>query len=117
MGEMDISREKSAKTALSLRKSTGLTQQDLANLLGTSSRTISRWESGETSIPAEKIRQIEYVITGNLRETTAIDLQFASSVNLGLEIMERLKRHDMMAAQIKELKEQNESYKIRYGEL
>ena len=33
------------------RKSTGLTQQTLAEIAGVSLRTVTRWESGEVPIP------------------------------------------------------------------
>lgn len=117
MGDMKISKEKDAQKALKIRKEAGLTQAELAHRLGASSRTVARWESGATAMPDGTIRKIEYAITGKMGETTPDDLQYAPSVTLGLEIIDRLKRYDTMAAELKELKTENEAYKIRYGEL
>lgn len=47
-----------AKELHTLRETLGLTQGELARLLGVSARTVSRWEQGESEPQALSVREI-----------------------------------------------------------
>lgn len=51
-----------------LRKSSGITQTELANRIGTTMRVVSAWERGETSLPFEDAALIADVLGCSLDE-------------------------------------------------
>ena len=47
-----------SKTLYELRKRKGMSQEELAGLLGVSRQTVSKWELGETSPNAAQLLQL-----------------------------------------------------------
>ena len=106
-----------ARLLKQIRNEAKLTQQELSLRMGVSMRTLSRWETGETPLPEGTLQLLDQVLT---RPKTAVprhELSGTSSQDLGLEILDRLKRVDEIEAANKRLRAQVDEYRIKYGEL
>lgn len=76
--------EKTARAVIALREVRGLTQEQLAEMIGTTASAISRLESGEHSPNLETLRKIANACGGHLR------LQFDVPGRRSRELVARL---------------------------
>lgn len=80
------------------RQRAGLTQAELAKLVGVSQRTVGNWERGET-VAHTRIARIEQVLAGHWKndDSPQVGLSSASDVELLAEIARRFARTPMEA--------------------
>lgn len=67
----------------SLRDKQGLTQEAVASDMGISSRTLSRWENGETEPPATALAALVRLLNGSVADALALLLDTSATVEDG----------------------------------
>ena len=69
-----------------LRKQRGLTQEDLAGMIGVSRQSVAKWESGETSPDLEKSRLIAEALGVSLDDLVSAKNDLVAGDNVRLTI-------------------------------
>lgn len=116
MGYMEKNLSQKARQVIAIRDEASITQAQLAQLLGVSLRTVSRWEQGVTEVPDGTVDRIKYVLN-KPRPTDRALIAGGTNVDIGMEVMDRLRRLDDLQSSYDELKEVVEAYRVKYGPL
>lgn len=100
-----------------IRTDANLRQVDMAERMGVSHRTYTRWETGVTTPPDGILKRLKAAASGQTPTIRRNELQEAHSVDLGMEVMERLRRYEELKFENKQLREKVEGYTRKYGDL
>ncbi|WP_170184016.1 helix-turn-helix transcriptional regulator [Glutamicibacter uratoxydans] len=100
-----------------IRTDAKLRQVDMAERMGVSYRTYSRWETGVTTPPDGIIKRLKAAVSGEAPTIKRNDLHDAHGVDLGMEVMERLRRYEELKYENKQLLKKVDAYVRKYGDL
>lgn len=105
-----------AREIKKIRKEAKLTQAEMAARIGVTVRTFARWELGETSLPDNALGRVEAAVN---KKATIERSQLANvlSIDLALEVTERLRQVDRLEEANRELRDQLAAYRSKYGSL
>ena len=82
------SRDNVGKAIFNRRARLGLSQEELANRLGTNKSTVSRWESGDARLPAERLESIAAALGTSASDLVA-PVEQQMKVDVGKAIFDR----------------------------
>lgn len=112
-----MSNERDRHKIIDSREDAGLSQQQLANRLGVSVRTVSRWESGAGTLPDDALERVEEAINQTLDAQDPEAARRINNLDLGLELVERLRQLTNLERENRRLRRDNERYSTLYGQL
>ncbi|WP_346921945.1 helix-turn-helix domain-containing protein [Glutamicibacter creatinolyticus] len=99
------------------REEIGLSQQQLAQRLGVSVRTISRWETGTGSIPDDALSRIQRAGDKGRNVPDPQAVRSIPHVDIGVEVLERLRTLQHLEQVNQKLQEENDRYRALHGSL